>query len=52
MSRFCPDRPDGRQRLLERILARLRYVESFPELYQQATRFHRELSTLFYVDTT
>jgi hypothetical protein len=26
-------------------------VRSFPELYRMATRFHRELSTFFYVDT-
>jgi SIR2-like domain len=50
MSLFC-ERPDGRRQLLERIRARLSYVRSFPELYRTATRLHRELSTLFYVDT-
>jgi hypothetical protein len=50
MSLYCK-RPDGRRELLERLRARLAYIQSFPELYQTATRFHRELSTLFYVDT-
>jgi hypothetical protein len=50
MSLFCV-RPDGRRELLEKIRNRLAYVSSFPELYRTATRFHRELSTLFYVDT-
>jgi SIR2-like domain len=47
---FC-ERPDGRRELLDRIRARLAYVRSFPELYRRATQFHRELSTLFYVET-
>ena len=50
MSLFCA-RPDGRRKLLERIQQRFSYVTAFPELYQTATRFHRELSTLFYIDT-
>jgi len=48
MEMFC-QRPDGRQRLLEKIEKRLSYVSSFPELYRLATRFHREISTLFYM---
>jgi hypothetical protein len=50
MSLYCK-RPDGRRELLEKLRARLSYVQSFPELYRTATQFHRELSTLFYVDT-
>ena len=50
MSLYCK-RPDGRRELLEKLRARLSYIRSFPELYRTATRFHRELSTLFYVDT-
>jgi hypothetical protein len=50
MSIYCK-RPDGRRELMERLRARLLYIRSFPELYWTATRFHRELSTLFYVDT-
>jgi len=43
--------PDGRRKLLERLQERFSYVAAFPELYRTATRFHRELSTLFYIDT-
>ena len=50
MSLYCT-RPDGRRSLLEKIQARLAYVHSFPELYRTATQFHRELATLFYIDT-
>lgn len=50
MSLFCKG-PNGRRKLLEHIRRRLSYVRSFPELYRRATEFHRELSTLFYVDT-
>jgi hypothetical protein len=49
MSRFC-DQPNGRQKLLTRITERLAYVESFPELYNGATAFHCELSTIFQID--
>lgn len=50
MSLYCK-RPDGRRELLEKFRSRLSYVESFPQLYKTATAFHRELSTLFYIDT-
>jgi hypothetical protein len=50
MSRFC-DQPNGRQKLITRIAERLAYVKSFPELYGGATAFHRELSTIFQIDT-
>lgn len=48
MSRFCA-LPDGRIRLLRKILARINYVHSHPELYFTATEFHRELSTLWQI---
>jgi hypothetical protein len=50
MSRFC-DQPNGRQKLLTRITDRLAYIESFPELYGQASAFHQELSTIFHIET-
>lgn len=43
--------PNGRINLLSHIRTRLDHIYSFPELYESATRFHRELSTLFTVDT-
>ncbi len=39
----------GRRRLLQGIVERLNYVDAFPELRGAATRFHRELATLYYV---
>jgi SIR2-like domain len=46
MSRYC-EQPNGRPRLLRKIRHRFEYVESFSDLYRAATRFHRELATLF-----
>jgi NAD-dependent SIR2 family protein deacetylase len=45
MSAYCKQ-TDGRRNLLTRIHERFDYVASFPELYKQATAFHRELSTI------
>lgn len=50
MGRYCAQ-PDGRRALLEKIRERFAYVTGFPELYRIASRFHQELSTLFYIDT-
>lgn len=50
MSRYC-ERPDGRRDLFEKFRSRLAYIDGFPELYRLATQFHKELSTLFYIDT-
>ena len=48
MSRFC-DRPDGRSQLLLKVRERIGYVVSHPELYEDATRFHRELATVWQI---
>lgn len=37
----------GRSRLLQEIKSRLDYVEAFPEVEFMATRFHREMATIF-----
>jgi hypothetical protein len=50
MTMFCKQ-PDGRRKLLEKLRSRFHYIETFPELLRSATRFHREISTLFYVGT-
>lgn len=47
MSNFVEKR--GRPALLQEIMERLNYIDAFPELRRSATRFHRELSTLFYI---
>lgn len=49
MSRYC-SQPNGRSKLLRKIRDRFDYIRSFPELYRDATRFHRELSTLSVVE--
>jgi RNAse (barnase) inhibitor barstar len=45
------DQPNGRIELVTKIKKHLEYVDSFPELYQAASEFHRELATMFMVDT-
>ncbi|MFA4833990.1 MAG: SIR2 family protein [Patescibacteria group bacterium] len=45
MSRFCTQR-DGRRKLLNKIKERFDYIISFPELYRNASRFHKQLSTI------
>src|ERR1700722_7989259 len=50
MSSYCA-RPNGRAKLLRKIRERFSYVQSFPQLYRMATRFHRELSTVPLIDS-
>jgi hypothetical protein len=49
MQRFV-DLPDGRLKLLQLIRRRFEHIDSFPELNMSASRFHRELGTLFLVN--
>jgi len=46
MEQFCAQ-PNGRFKLLKEITGRFDNIDSFPELASEATRFHRELGTLF-----
>lgn len=50
MSIFC-ERPNGRRELIKRIRERFNYIKSFREIYDSATRFHRELCKLYMIDT-
>lgn len=50
MARYCAQ-PNGRANLLRKIRHRLEYIRSFPELYRVATRFHSELSTLYFIQS-
>lgn len=50
MEAYCRS-AEGRTGLIARIKDRFEYVFSHPELYQEATRFHRELATFFPIDT-
>ncbi len=45
MSLYCSP-PRSRKDLLLAIKERIDYVKTFPELYNEATKFHRELSTI------
>jgi NAD-dependent SIR2 family protein deacetylase len=49
MSLYC-SRPRSRKDLLRAIKERIDYVRTFPELYDHATEFHRELSTIPHLD--
>lgn len=46
MSKYCKQN-NGRRKLLNKIKERLDYIQSFPELYWNASQFHRELSTIY-----
>lgn len=48
MSRYS-EQPNGRRKLINHIKERFAYVESFPELYRQATGFHKELSSVYFI---
>jgi hypothetical protein len=48
MELYC-NQVNGRFKLLDQIKSRFDTIDSFPELKQSATRFHRELGTLFTV---
>jgi hypothetical protein len=50
MSEFVK-RPSGRVDLIRKLISRFRYIESMPPLYEDATRFHRELASLFTINT-
>lgn len=49
MSLYC-SHPRSRKDLFQAIKERIDYVKSFPELYNRATEFHRELSTIPHLD--
>ncbi len=45
MSKYCEEK--GRAKLLQKIKERFDYMNAFPELKRNATRFHEELSSIF-----
>jgi NAD-dependent SIR2 family protein deacetylase len=49
MTLYC-SAPRSRKNLLQSIKERLDYVKSFPELYEYATEFHKELSTIPFIE--
>src|SRR5215207_8459011 len=50
MEEFCRT-PSGRPALIERIQERFQYIYSHRDIYDHATRFHRELATFFPINT-
>ncbi|MEP0392713.1 MAG: SIR2 family protein [Erythrobacter sp.] len=42
------DRPNGRQKLIEEIRSRFQYIDSWRELREAATRFHKSVATAPY----
>lgn len=51
MSLFVEKIPNGRRILIMKIKERFDYIESFPQLYNMATRFHQEVSKNPYIKT-
>lgn len=51
MSKFCSIVPNGRKQLIRKINERFDRVQSFPELYNSATRFHKEVSKIPQIKT-
>jgi len=51
MSTFCNTVPNGRKHLIRKINDRFYRIQSFPELYNSATRFHKEVSEIPQIKT-
>jgi hypothetical protein len=51
MSLYCKSVKNGRQQLLQKIRKQFDYIEQFEELYGQATKFHEELSSIYFIKT-
>lgn len=49
MTRYCNSNINGRQKLLHKIKSRFDYCHQFIELYNQASQFHQELSSIYYI---
>jgi len=47
----CDKQPNGRIELLKKVKQRFGVIESFPELFRFATRFHAELATFYPINT-
>lgn len=51
MSKFCSIVPNGRKELIRRIKSRFDMIDSFPELHNNATRFHKEVAKIPQINT-
>src|SRR6266498_3801751 len=50
VSKYCAQN-DGRQKFLQLLRGRFEYAHQYPELYNLATRFHKELAPLWMIKT-
>ena len=50
MQKYCAQ-PNGRRKLIRNIKERFDYIDSFPELQNHATQFHKELSYIYPIKT-
>jgi hypothetical protein len=51
MSKYCETNINGRQKLLQKIKNTFDYCHQYGELYHQASAFHRELSSIYYINS-
>ena len=51
MSKFCEIVPNGRRELIRKIKSRFDMVNSFPQLYNRATKFHKEVACVPQLNT-
>lgn len=49
MSKYC-SQVNGRAKLLEKVHQRFEYCQQFPELFRLATKFHKEVSSIYSID--
>ena len=49
MTLYCKTNVNGRQKLVQKIKYRFDYCQQFSELYNQASQFHQELSSIHYI---
>ena len=51
MSLYCNNQRNGRQKLYQKIQSRFQMIKNFPELYNSATEFHREVAQIPQINT-
>jgi hypothetical protein len=51
MSLYCKNQRNGRQKLYQKIQNRFQMIKNFPELYNSATEFHKEIRQIPQINT-
>jgi NAD-dependent SIR2 family protein deacetylase len=49
MALYCKTNINGRQKLLQKVKYRFDYCQQFSELYNRASQFHQELSSIYFI---